>query len=246
VSARSERYAEIRADRAQGVPWKVTCERIGISHTYYYDVLNDPDGSATRARKDSYRRPCPGYDGPCGRLMDGANGFGPKAPRLCAACANKRNHAEKTWTRETVIAAIQRFAKEHGRPPTSTEWITADPENGYPPRSSVYVSYHRSVSPFAKWADAIEAAGFPRPLKGRKLGPQGRGGSNYMREYIVLKRAGEGWTELATEARDPERAIEAVADEPGQYVAILKRLFVVDDVKPITALRVSRNGSTPA
>jgi len=178
--------------------------------------------------------------------MDGSNGLGENSSRLCLSCDRARVQAERIWTRETVIAAIQRFAKEHGRPPTSTEWITADPENGYPPRSAVYVSYHRSVSPFAKWADAIEAAGFPRPLKGRKLGPQGRGGANKVREYIVLKRAGEGWTELATEARDPERAIEAVADEPGQYVAILKRLFVVDDVKPITALRVSRNGSTPA
>jgi len=69
-----------------------------------------------------------------------------------------------------VIDAIQRFAAIHGRPPKARDWHTRDPVNNYPACSTVYRTNHPSnrSAPFACWADAIEAAGFPRPTRGSR------------------------------------------------------------------------------
>lgn len=69
----------------------------------------------------------------------------------------------RIWTREKIIDAIQRWAEIHGRPPTSVDWnaALAKKERGadFPSSGAVY----GPSSDFACWADAIEAAGFPRP-----------------------------------------------------------------------------------
>lgn len=81
------------------------------------------------------------------------------------------------WNRETVIAAIQEFARRYGRPPVATDWNVAYAkarglhekverfyEDGcYPHTNTVY----GTTGVFKSWADAIEAAGFARPLPGR-------------------------------------------------------------------------------
>lgn len=54
---------------------------MGISDNYARDLINDPDGSKLRARKDSYRGKCQRCDGP----TDGSNGAA-KAPALCQGC----------------------------------------------------------------------------------------------------------------------------------------------------------------
>lgn len=108
---------------------------------------------------------------PCGRYIDRSN---PRT-RRCFDCRKAFEHAGRVWTREAIIDAIRRFAALHGRPPVSSEWINADPVNGYPPRSAVYRTRSRSGKhqPFAAWADAIEAAGFRRPHPGsRRFDPQ--------------------------------------------------------------------------
>lgn len=80
---------------------------------------------------------------------------------LCCHCAPQAN---RTWTRETLIDAVQRYAAAHGAPPRSKDWPRMDPVNRYPGYSTCYgVS-----SPFATWGDMIEAAGFPRPHRGRR------------------------------------------------------------------------------
>lgn len=101
------------------------------------------------------------YDG---RARKGESNY-----RRCRNCANLARHLAIYWTREKVIDAIQRFALANGRPPISTDWSTADKANDYPSKTQVY--RHPSTSPsapFAFWADAIEAAGFPRPRPGKR------------------------------------------------------------------------------
>lgn len=95
----------------------------------------------------------------CGRPVDGSNRRGSER---CVDCSRAKQAAERYWTHETVIDAIQRFAVENGRPPKATDWQRVNPEKGYPPSARVY----GHGCPFPTWADAIEAAGFPRPRRG--------------------------------------------------------------------------------
>lgn len=97
---------------------------------------------------------------------------------------------QRKWTKETVIKAIQDWAAEHGRPPTSPEWHNASPDGKYPCFRSVY-GPEAEGRPFPKWADAIEAAGFPRPRQ--------RAGKNYSENRAKL-----GWPPLRYDIK-PER-----------------------------------------
>ena len=67
----------------------------------------------------------------------------------------------KPLSRDEVIEAIRRFAAQHGRPPTSHEWLKADSENNYPNRNACVGKRGHA---FATWTEAVKAAGF-RPLK---------------------------------------------------------------------------------
>lgn len=127
---------------------------LGISRQYVSDLVNDPDGSKVRARKDSYRGTCE----TCGAPTDGSNGPG-SAPKQCATCFNNRRHEERYWTKETVIAAIRRFAAENGRKPFSSEWSRNGPE--YAPDVSLV------LREFGTWNNAIAAAGFPTEPRGK-------------------------------------------------------------------------------
>lgn len=161
--SRAEKVALIRWAR-DTFPELVDRERaqlIGMSLSAYYNLLGDPDGSKQRARRERYTGVC--VD--CGGPTDGSNGPR-KTSKRCEACYRISQRAAKIWTAEAVVDAIRRYAAIHGRPPTSTDWLHADPVNGYPARTSCYRSQWTASSPFATWADAIEAAGFPRPLTG--------------------------------------------------------------------------------
>jgi hypothetical protein len=65
------------------------------------------------------------------------------------------------WNRESVEAAIQAWAAEHGRPPKQKD---TNNEPGLPSPSSVRDTH-------GSWANAVEAAGFPRPRRGGHSGP---------------------------------------------------------------------------
>ncbi len=54
----------------------------GLSRAYVSELLIDPTGEGARERKERYRRPCPN----CGRLMEGSDGRGVKAPKVCRVC----------------------------------------------------------------------------------------------------------------------------------------------------------------
>ena len=160
---RKQAYAE--ATELLGLGWNKDkiAVHLGITASGLRNVLNDPDGSKQKARRERYRRVCEG----CGCKTDGSSGY--NAPRLCVRC---NNSAQRIWTKEAVVAAIQAWAKEHGHPPTASEWMTACPEGTHPATATVYRrSTHKSnrSAPFQYWADAIEAAGYERPTTGRRL-----------------------------------------------------------------------------
>lgn len=150
---RAEKYAAIMALREQGFSWKEVAAQAGMTYSAVRNLYNDPDGSKQKARRERYRRPCP----TCGTMMDGSGGMKVQ-PTHCKTCAPAEN---RLWTREAVIDAIQRWAAEHGRPPSASQWTRS--EDGHPAGGSVYRSTSNTWAPFASWADAIEAAGFPRP-----------------------------------------------------------------------------------
>lgn len=162
---RAERAAQVAELRAQGKLFREIAEELGLSQSYAAGLFSDPTGSIDRARKDSYSGTCQ----ECGRATTGSDGPA-LAPKLCNHCAPWENFGK--WARETIIAAIQRFVAENGRVPSSEEWIKSNPEKGYPPRTAVYYSgtsgRKKNGHLFDSWADAIEAAGFPRPYVGIK------------------------------------------------------------------------------
>lgn len=170
MKTRAERVLVARHLRALGLTNREIGERLGVKRGTASAYLNDSDLAKQKERRARYSRPCP----ECGKPMDGSGGVNGYRPERCDPCQRARQTAERMWTRESVIDAIQRFARLHGRPPAATEWLTrSDPVYGYPSAASVYGLGTKcgggrinTNAPFAKWADAIEAAGFPRPRRG--------------------------------------------------------------------------------
>lgn len=156
---RRHRAQSVKELRAQGLSTDLIALKLDISRSYVWELTNDPDGLKTRRRKESYGKSCR----QCGRRTSGANGRD-KAAELCGDCHRR---LQRYWTRERIIDAIRAWAAQHGRPPSSSEWIRASASPGiHPARTNVYQSSNGWNAPFRYWADAVEAAGFPRPLVG--------------------------------------------------------------------------------
>lgn len=246
--------AEVRRLREDDhLVFRQIAERLGISRSYASSLYADPDGSAVRLRKETYRGACV----ECGAPTDGSNGRG-RAPERCERCARARAQAERKWTQETISDAIRRFARVNGRPPLADEWINADPVNGYPPRSAVYASTSGGNQPFPSWADAIEAAGFPRPVVGRYARrPRGvparkrrvytSEGRKVMRDYIVLELDEDGrWIQHGpiqsySEALAIEKHVETLGDLNGKashrFVAVSTARWIVRELRPVTSFK---------
>lgn len=221
---------------------------MGISRNYVHDLFYDPDGSMLKARRNKYSKPCP----QCGTLMSGSSGRNsPRNPKLCASCSHQAQRDGRKWTREKIIEAIQLFAEKNGRPPLSSEWLQGEKTRGeeYPPASAVYSYFNHSrnrpvVRPFATWADAIEAAGFPRPRQGAKVLPFGQGASQMPVDWIVFVREDEDtWKSYETHAASADIAVEKVAFREGEYFPIRKSLFNVKNTVPKQVFEVMK--STP-
>jgi hypothetical protein len=162
---RAEKYVEIEKLRGMGLSTQEIAEELGMRPGGIRSIINDPDGSKQKARRERYRGVC----GVCGEPTTGCNGW--NAPDLC-----RLHSASRVWTQEKVIGAIQQFAKEHGRPPRSTDWPHTDRKQGHPAATAIYGEY----AAFPSWADAVEAAGFPRPSMGR-----GPGQPQWNRDAII-------------------------------------------------------------
>ena len=143
--------------------YSVVAKKLGVSTTTVRRLLTDGDAEKMRVQAREAKRRRVGVCEDCG----GPTRYSGKSsmPRICSDCSHARERAAKVWTREAVITAIQKWAEQHGAPPVSTQWIRAGAD--HPARTSVYrAGDPRSSSPFQKWADAIEAAGFERPEAG--------------------------------------------------------------------------------
>lgn len=150
---RAEKHAAIMRLRALGWSRADVAAELGMSVSGIDNLICDPDGSKQRTRRKRYQGVCE----TCGAATTGCNGR-VNAPRFCANCAPD---AYRMWTRDQIIAAIRRWASEHGCPPVATDWQSARPANAYWP-------YDSTVSTvFGCWANGIEAAGFARPLVGQ-------------------------------------------------------------------------------
>lgn len=156
---RAEKHARVVALQRSGLTVREVALKLGMSDGGVATLINDPDGSKQRARRERYRGKCED----CGKPTDGSNGKD-KAPRWCRACIG--DHV-RIWTREAVIDAIQLWASGHdGHPPTASQWMRASECGRFPAATTVYRSTVNKSAVFYYWADAIEAAGFPRPLVG--------------------------------------------------------------------------------
>lgn len=109
-----------------------------------------------RCRKDTlYGGTC----GDCDAKTDGSNGVA--APVYCALCTRRRRYEERHWTPESIIASIQAFVAEHGRPPTADDWRSD--AGGFPNTSTVQREFGGA------WNAAIAAAGLSPLPTGHKL-----------------------------------------------------------------------------
>jgi hypothetical protein len=152
-----------------GATYREVTEATGVPKQTVSAWIHDPDGSRSRARKDSYRGEC----ARCGAVLSGGNGRGPSAPRHCAVCAPDAN---RTWTRDGVIAKIRTWVDLYGRPPSAPEWdptpsriadgsITEAARERY--HSGEWPSSNTVIGLFGTWNAAIEAAGF-EPVTGAR------------------------------------------------------------------------------
>lgn len=82
TTGRLELAVEARRLRDEGFSIRGIGDVLGCSRSYASELLNDPDGSKARARKDRYAGIC--VD--CGGPTSGCEGRGPNAPQRCWAC----------------------------------------------------------------------------------------------------------------------------------------------------------------
>jgi hypothetical protein len=162
---RSALQARARELRAEGVGPAAIARQLGVSDTTVHRWTNEAYAERNRVAARERKRQARGVCSVCGGETR-YHGHGRRVSDVCAGCSRAQQHTERKWTPEAVIDAIRRFTAANGRPPKAAEWINADPVNGYPARSAVYRSKSWPGAPFASWADAIEAAGFPRPRVG--------------------------------------------------------------------------------
>lgn len=228
---RPERLRQIRAALNRGLSQREVAAELGVSRSTVKNILYDPEGTKQRARRRSYGGFC--LDCGAATMSDGTSNPSPR----CGPCAGAAFHP-KVWTREAVIDAIQRSAAANGRPPTASEWIASDPINGYPPRSSVYRSKTKSSAPFAKWSEALAAAGFPGSYPGRRTYKEVRTMSQERSGYVILHETDGGWKVVGESTQPTQVAAlnEALTgNEPdGKWVAIPGRWWRPRELRPRT------------
>jgi hypothetical protein len=97
----------------------------------------------------------------CGSPTNGSDGPG-RASDTCHVCSNRIKHEGRKWTPESVVAAIHRWADEHGGvPPVAADWnATMAAKYGRASRPDEYPSAGTVQREFGSWSAAITAAGF--------------------------------------------------------------------------------------
>jgi hypothetical protein len=242
----------VRQLRDAGHTHRAIAELLGISRSYAADLDLDPEGSAARARKDGYRRPCPD----CGRPMSGCNGLGPDAPEQCAECANLERHEERHWTAATIAASFQRFHDVTGRPPSTVDRMIHIPSvraKLSPERITDGEAAFAAVDgdlplpsivnrECGSWDNALRLAGLPtNPTGGAAHRAPRLSQRRHVKDYIIFASSdGDTWQEVGqATARTPAAAIAQVAGSTDlEYVAIPTAAWVPVRVQPVTRFEV--------
>jgi hypothetical protein len=184
VSVRQDRARQAAQLAARGMTGTAIAAELGISTSYAYGLLTDPDGSLVRERKRLYDRQC----ADCGARIDGTSPG--KSTGYCVTCSAKRSgFARRVWTRERIIAAIHDWAQVYGEPPAIADWspTTARQRLHDEPRARRFEtaagrwpSFTTVVNEFGSWNAGIRAAGLtPRE-------PHGGGGNVAHRRARVV------------------------------------------------------------
>ena len=191
---RAEKVAKAQELRAQGLKLREIAERMDSNPKTVHTWLSDPDLAQQRARRRGYAGEC--VD--CGGPTDGSNGRA-AAPTRCQPCAHEYQHANRLWTRETIIAAIRTFHARYGRVPRANDFNphhvrTAESERARFYRDGDYPTVGSVQREFGRWRDAIHAAGF----ESYRPNMPNREESAARREQIVaLYASGLGSTTIA-------------------------------------------------
>lgn len=155
VSKRAELAPRAHKMRREGLTSVEIGQLLGVARSTVYDWIADPDRVKHAARRAKYAGKC--ID--CGAKTDGSRGFGRER---CSGCRAVFNHENRYWTTERVIAAIKRWADEHGGvPPRAQDWnSTMAANSGLPMRPPWAPDVGTVQNEFGSWSLAIEAAGF--------------------------------------------------------------------------------------
>lgn len=120
---RAQKVALIRQSKVDHPTWsdRQRAASIGITYSAFRNLVNDPDGSKQRARRETYR-------GVCERCGGETRSDGTSRPSpFCSACAVVIHHEERRWTPEAIVETFKRFAEVNGRVPTATDVMFAAP-----------------------------------------------------------------------------------------------------------------------
>ncbi len=166
-------------------------ERLGVSRSYAYELLNDPDGSRARERKARYAGRC--VD--CGKPT---NNSGSVPPERCRQCRVAFVKANKRWTREAIILAIQSWAALYGTPPTANAWLMSvkcSSRNRERFHAGSYPHTTEVGRMFGSFSAGLRAAGFESrcPLAGK---PRNRVAPEDYVELVRMRDDGAGWREI--------------------------------------------------
>lgn len=252
----AERAATLRGE---GKLLREIAEALDISYSYTQCLIYDPTRMKEAARKASYRRPC--VD--CGTLTGGSDGVRDE-PR-CTKCAPLHYGPLNTkWTEARIIASVQWWVAEFGVTPAIADWnpnmarVRLHDEERAVRFERLFAEervpwFTSVVFRFGTFNKGIAAAGFEpnenhgtrasvkrkRNYKGsaesRKWPTNGR--EAHIMDALVLRKDGTGWVEVGTtEARSYLDAVENIADEPGEYIAVpSSQVFVVAPVNKLAA-----------
>lgn len=131
--------------------YKDIAAALGIGTTTVYRWLNPDKAEDDRERARQWKERNRGECVDCGASTNASSGT-PSERCLPCSAAHRRY-----WTREAVVAALQEFARIHGRQPRARDFSTRrGPDDPWPHLNAIY----GESGMFDSWADALTAAGF--------------------------------------------------------------------------------------
>jgi Homing endonuclease associated repeat/Homeodomain-like domain len=177
---RLKRAAMARKLRERGLTQQQIADELGISRSYASGLLTDPDGSKDRIRKERYRGTC--VD--CGGRTTYTTVA--KPTQRCMKCQQLHQHGRRKWTRERIIADIQRWNEIYGEPPKSQQWLLEVRGDGTL-NSRPWPHVNSVQKEFGSWSNGLEAAGFKRRINYERTPEWKAKRTKWSKEKIVQK-----------------------------------------------------------